>query len=117
MKPYFSPQCLRAPHIPYKSLLFGPYVLLLVGVLFNFLVTFTNGQQMPVLLPNGVCTTAHLGAIHACMTHANHLKALGDIFVSNDGIKSAGDILQDLGTVLALPAFIAWLTLTIRDKF
>lgn len=104
--------------IPYKSLLFAPYVLVLLGIACNVAVQVANGQQMPVLPPSGDCSLINPhDVVHACMTQATHLKFLADGIMSNSGTESLGDFLQEFADTIQIPAALAWLTLTIRDAF
>jgi hypothetical protein len=102
--------------IPYSWLLFGPYVLFVLGLAANAAVIFANGHQMPVYPPLHEC---HLldpqDVIHTCMNSGTHLKILGDLFVSNDGVASIGDYLMAAGEGVAIPALVAWCLLVVCD--
>lgn len=104
--------------IPYKSLLFTPYVLVLLGIACNVAVQLANGQHMPVLPPGGNCSLLNPhDAVHACMTQTTHLKFMADGIMSDRSIESLGDLFQDFANTIQVPAALAWLTLTIRDAF
>lgn len=104
--------------IPYSWLLFGPYVLFALGFVLNAACIFTNGHQMPVYPPLHECSALDpRDIIHTCMNSGTHLKVLGDIFVSSDGVASFGDLLMAAGDATSIPALVAWAILTAKDIF
>ena len=104
--------------IPYSWLLFGPYALFILGLILNTVVTFANGHQMPVYPPLHDCSVLQSNdIIHTCMTPHTHFKWLGDLFISDDGVASIGDLCMDFANRIYLMSGIAWVVLTIRDIF
>lgn len=104
--------------IPYKILLLTPCILIIVGIAANVAVQLANHQHMPVLFPGGDCPVLPPHeVVHACMTQATHLKFLGDIIMDDHALSSIGDVLQDFGTAIAMPAFVTWVFLIVRSLF
>ena len=102
--------------IPYKALLYSPYVLLTLGSALNRIVIAANGGFMPVLVPGG-CPTADgiLDPIHSCLTATTHFKLLSDWLVYHSEISSLGDWLLDAGNFLGYPLIAAWVALVAKD--
>lgn len=78
----------------------------------NKIVMAFNGNQMPVLIPGGVCPE-NIGDLHSCMTSATHLKFLADWINVHYGIMSIGDLFIGLGDITFLPGLIIWAVLMI----
>ena len=102
--------------IPYAWLLFGPYLLFVLGFVMNAAVVFANGHHMPVFSPGGDCSLIDPeDVVHACGNHATHLKAFADFIVTNEGISSIGDFFMETLSLTKIPALVAWALLTFRD--
>ena len=93
-------------------LLAAPWILLFLGMGMNEAAIFANHFQMPFINPGGVCP-AQSGddIVHTCMNAHSHLKLLSDIFISDKGAASVGDILQDLADGLQAPFLYVWMAL------
>lgn len=103
--------------IPYKTLLFGPWLIGVLGDYSNKLVMVLNHGQMPVRWPGTVCdpTDMEHDFVHACMVEGSHLKVLADIITTHRGVMSVGDMLLDAGDWLFWPAAAIWVALMIKD--
>jgi hypothetical protein len=105
-------------NIPYATLLTVPYACYVIGITLNVLALALNQNQMPVLGPGG-CSPAVADTIHACMTHATHLKILSDwIYWPQDGgiaFASIGDVFITAYEKTFDLALAAWLALVLRD--
>ena len=104
--------------IPHLKWLIGPWVLFGIGFALNAIVMAANGGQMPVLIPGGDCSLlGERDIIYSCMTHATHLKFLADWIVTPHPVQvaSPGDYLERACEGTALPAFVVWMSLMIRD--
>lgn len=108
--------------IPYKVLLFGPWLLGVAGDWSNKLVMVVNGGTMPVRLPapllaGAACTQDDFGHdfIHSCYTQATHLKVLADIWTLHKGVYSLGDFLLDANDWLFWPGLAIWVALMIKN--
>lgn len=107
-------------NIPYAWLLLAPYACYAIGALLNILVLIVNHNVMPVLAPGGGCPDNVPDTIHACMTHASHLKFLADWIVWGDGVRSL-DIMSP-GDVFILAYeytcnmfLYIWIALVVKD--
>lgn len=104
--------------IPYAWLLFGPYVLFVLGFVMNAVVVFVNGHHMPVFPPGGDCSLLDPeDVVHVCANHATHLKVLADFIVTNDGVSSIGDFFMEALRITYVPALVAWVVLAFRSIF
>lgn len=84
-----------------------PFILGILGSFMNELVVGLNHGYMPVFLPGNFCQGNDiLDRNHICMSATTHLNWLADFIVSNSGVSSPGDFLEDLGSVIKLPSFI-----------
>jgi Family of unknown function (DUF5317) len=91
-----------------------PFLVSLLGFGLNQLADWSNGGRMPVLFPRGVaCVIPDGDVIHQCMTSASHLKILCDIFISDGGISSLGDLVIDFGSYLVTPCIIIFVALLV----
>jgi hypothetical protein len=104
--------------IPYKYLLFAPWVSLAIGFVLNSLAIAANHGQMAVLWPGG-CADAQAfasDAIHTCMTPATHWNVISDwIVVNHYGVVSPGDLFLWASEYTKLPALYIWIALIIKD--
>jgi len=75
----------------------------------NETVIWANGYKMPVL--KAACEASEMNWNHQCMTHATHLKALGDIIIMNGGVVSFGDFLLGIANNddFKIACILAWL--------
>jgi hypothetical protein len=103
--------------IPRWYLLALPVGMYALGALANFAVMARNNGQMPVLYPGGCLTNVfESDPIHVCWSTAAHLKFLADwIVINNLGVASPGDLLIWAFQYTGYPAFVAWLTLLLKD--
>lgn len=103
--------------IPYKVLLFGPWLIGVAGDWSNKLVMVLNHGQMPVRWPGTFCDPEDIGHdfVHACMVPGTHLKALADIITTHRGVMSIGDVLLDTSEWAFYPALAIWVALMIKN--
>ena len=108
---------MKIPKIPYKALLFGPWLALGIGFLSNAIVMGLN-HGMPVLVP----ATSPDGFFdpddwtHTPMTTSTHLKFLGDwIMINGQGIASPGDFGLWAWGLTWQAALAIWVALVIKD--
>lgn len=102
----------------YLTLLFLPFILAAIGSLSNGLACWNNNQQMPVFMPKNDCTQLEDrdDDIHSCMDAKTKLKPLGDVFLSDGGIYSVGDMFLDAGNTLMYITPFAWLVLVLAES-
>jgi hypothetical protein len=86
-----------------------PVFLLWLGIMCNEAAIYANHIQMPFMYPGDACTPDKGDLVHVCMTHASHLKFLGDWIISDSGAASIGDFLQNIASDVVWDCRIAWL--------
>ena len=74
---------------------------------------------MPVHFPAhaDVVATLRGDASHSVMMQASHVKFLCDWLISNSGVSSIGDWLQEFSADVKIPSLVAWIGLMVRDIF
>lgn len=84
-----------------------PFLFGILGSVMNELVVALNHGYMPVFMPGHFCLGNDiLDHNHICMSATTHLNWLADWVVSNSGVSSPGDFLEDLGSAIKLPSFV-----------
>ena len=100
---------LRTKKIIEFCLLTVPAGMYALGFWLNQLVIAANGGTMPVLVANCTANDMDGDRIHACMTHASHLKFLADWINLHVAIASPGDLLLWFGDYLMVPCLALFL--------
>lgn len=88
-------------------ILLFPIFLAMLGGWMNEYAIWHNGLQMPVLMPG--CTPDLMDKIHQCMSATTKHNWMSDILISNRGVASLGDYLQDLSEATRTLFLYFWL--------
>jgi Family of unknown function (DUF5317) len=110
-------------------LLLIPTLVLWTGLAMNEICLHANNGRMPVYSAD--CATlmaakediaGHEDFVHVCMTKQSKFRWMGDIFVSDDGISSVGDIIQEFSSTVGTIGYILWVSIGLfclirKEKF
>ena len=107
-------------------LLLLPTLIFYFGFGLNQFCIMHNGYQMPVRMAdcaqNIVQTDPQTGntssdPVHICESTRSRYMVLADIFVTDGGVMSLGDIVMDVGDGLTWPALAIWAAIGIECLF